>query len=129
MFRLWTMYWWYHGSCNWLLFIFGHYQLYFGHHRWRQSLCWLCLWSYRRYWKPFRPRLVLLISNMNCNYESTIPFRINYQICNFFSKEQDAATIFQFLRSLELFIWTVIHYLKNKVGVVDFANAQGVVMF
>ena len=23
----------------------------------------------------------------------------------------------------------VIHYLKNKVGVVDFANAQGVVMF
>ena len=24
---------------------------------------------------------------------------------------------------------TVIHYLKNKVGVVDFANAQGVVMF
>ena len=26
--------------------------------------------------------------------------------------------------------WMVmIHYLKNKVGVVDFANAQGVVMF
>ena len=24
---------------------------------------------------------------------------------------------------------TVIHYLKNKVGVVDFANAQGLVMF
>ena len=24
---------------------------------------------------------------------------------------------------------TMIHYLKNKVGVVDFANAQGVVMF
>ena len=23
----------------------------------------------------------------------------------------------------------MIHYLKNKVGVVDFANAQGVVMF
>ena len=23
----------------------------------------------------------------------------------------------------------VIHYLKNKVGVVDFANAQGLVMF
>ena len=23
----------------------------------------------------------------------------------------------------------VIHYLKNKVGVVDFANAQGVVKF
>ena len=23
----------------------------------------------------------------------------------------------------------VLHYLKNKVGVVDFANAQGVVMF
>ena len=61
--RLWTMYWWYHSSCNWLLFIFGHYQLYIGHHRWRQSLCWLCLWSYWRYRKPFRPRLVLLISN------------------------------------------------------------------
>ena len=28
------------------------------------------------------------------------------------------------------FFWmVVIHYLKNKVGVVDFANAQGVVMF
>ena len=26
-------------------------------------------------------------------------------------------------------IKVVIHYLKNKVGVVDFANAQGVVMF
>ena len=24
---------------------------------------------------------------------------------------------------------TVIHYLKNKVGIVDFANAQGLVMF
>ena len=24
---------------------------------------------------------------------------------------------------------TVIHYLKNKVGVVDFANAEGLVMF
>ena len=24
---------------------------------------------------------------------------------------------------------TVIHYLENKVGVVDFANAQGLVMF
>ena len=24
---------------------------------------------------------------------------------------------------------TMIHYLKNKVGVVDFANAQGLVMF
>ena len=24
---------------------------------------------------------------------------------------------------------TMIHYLKNKVGVVDFANAQGVVIF
>ena len=24
---------------------------------------------------------------------------------------------------------TVIHYLENKVGVVDFANAQGMVMF
>ena len=24
---------------------------------------------------------------------------------------------------------TMIHYLKNKVGVVDFANDQGVVMF
>ena len=23
----------------------------------------------------------------------------------------------------------MIHYLKNKVGVVDFANAQGLVMF
>ena len=27
------------------------------------------------------------------------------------------------------FVFTMIHYLKNKVGVVDFANAQGVVMF
>ena len=26
-------------------------------------------------------------------------------------------------------IKAVIHYLKNKVGVVDFANAQGLVMF
>ena len=24
---------------------------------------------------------------------------------------------------------TLIHYLENKVGVVDFANAQGLVMF
>ena len=24
---------------------------------------------------------------------------------------------------------TMIHYLENKVGVVDFANAQGMVMF
>ena len=30
---------------------------------------------------------------------------------------------------LELFFEGVIHYLKNKVGVVDFANAQGLVMF
>ena len=28
-----------------------------------------------------------------------------------------------------VFFITVIHYLKNKVGVVDFANAQGLVMF
>ena len=27
------------------------------------------------------------------------------------------------------FFKVVIHYLKNKVGVVDFANAQGLVMF
>ena len=27
------------------------------------------------------------------------------------------------------FLGVVIHYLKNKVGVVDFANAQGMVMF
>ena len=26
-------------------------------------------------------------------------------------------------------IAVVIHYLENKVGVVDFANAQGMVMF
>ena len=26
-------------------------------------------------------------------------------------------------------VLVMIHYLKNKVGVVDFANAQGVVMF
>ena len=26
-------------------------------------------------------------------------------------------------------VFAMIHYLKNKVGVVDFANAQGVVMF
>ena len=26
-------------------------------------------------------------------------------------------------------VLAMIHYLKNKVGVVDFANAQGVVMF
>ena len=30
---------------------------------------------------------------------------------------------------LAVHITGVIHYLKNKVGVVDFANAQGVVMF
>jgi hypothetical protein len=28
-----------------------------------------------------------------------------------------------------LSLTALIHYLKNKVGVVDFANAQGVVMF
>ena len=28
-----------------------------------------------------------------------------------------------------VFQTTVIHYLENKVGVVDFANAQGMVMF
>ena len=33
-----------------------------------------------------------------------------------------------FFHSLEE-MKTMIHYLKNKVGVVDFANAQGVVMF
>ena len=29
----------------------------------------------------------------------------------------------------ETLVIAMIHYLKNKVGVVDFANAQGVVMF
>ena len=29
----------------------------------------------------------------------------------------------------DLYVVTVIHYLENKVGVVDFANAQGMVMF
>ena len=40
-------------------------------------------------------------------------------------------------RTTKISIWkyvvivksTVIHYLRNKVGVVDFANAQGLVMF
>ena len=30
---------------------------------------------------------------------------------------------------IQVHIRLLIHYLKNKVGVVDFANAQGVVMF
>ena len=30
---------------------------------------------------------------------------------------------------IQIFWTVVIHYLKNKVGVVDFANAQGLVMF
>ena len=29
----------------------------------------------------------------------------------------------------KILVMAMIHYLKNKVGVVDFANAQGVVMF
>ena len=29
----------------------------------------------------------------------------------------------------DTFKYVMIHYLKNKVGVVDFANAQGLVMF
>ena len=32
-------------------------------------------------------------------------------------------------KSSDKFHVTMIHYLKNKVGVVDFANAQGVVIF
>ena len=28
-----------------------------------------------------------------------------------------------------IYVSVMIHYLKNKVGVVDFANAQGLVMF
>ena len=35
-----------------------------------------------------------------------------------------AYVISSILEKLEM-----IHYLKNKVGVVDFANAQGLVMF
>ena len=34
-----------------------------------------------------------------------------------------------FWKSAVMKIAVMIHYLKNKVGVVDFANAQGVVMF
>ena len=41
-------------------------------------------------------------------------------------KELDILT---FYLSLFLTNLTVIHYLKNKVGVVEFANAQGLVMF
>ena len=32
-------------------------------------------------------------------------------------------------RSLIVFVENFRYYLKNKVGVVDFANAQGLVMF
>jgi hypothetical protein len=38
--------------------------------------------------------------------------------------DQDALLI-----SFHLVLITMIHYLENKVGVVDFANAQGLVMF
>ena len=41
----------------------------------------------------------------------------------------DIQNIFHFLHFYIYIVCTMIHYLKNKVGVVDFANAQGLVMF
>ena len=37
--------------------------------------------------------------------------------------------IIQLFTHFKLKLVVVIHYLKNKVGVVDFANAQGLVTF
>ena len=43
--------------------------------------------------------------------------------------DQSTKGFFMFALLAEMFGGVMIHYLKNKVVVVDFANAQGVVMF
>ena len=47
-----------------------------------------------------------------------------HSACNVVKKEFVCNSLF----SIPL-VEAMIHYLKNKVGVVDFADAQGVVMF
>ena len=46
------------------------------------------------------------------------------------AKDYGSTSVVQWLRiQKSSFLSAMIHYLKNKVGLVDFANAHGVVMF
>ena len=56
---------------------------------------------------------------------------LSLPILNFFWMEIKRPIRFFTKKSLkhDRTLQTMIHYLKNKVGVVDFANAQGLVMF
>ena len=58
--------------------------------------------------------------------QNRISEKTGKKILLLYGKIQGSGFSFQ---SLNQNIKVVIHYLKNKVGVVDFANAQGLVMF
>ena len=79
-----------------------------------------------------RRLLFVLLDGRSCKYNFTIPKPFSFDIRRWYlfilqkkALQKESCTIVYVTFSAECCLTTVIHYLKNKVGVVDFANAQG----
>ena len=75
----------------------------------------------------FAAKIIAKIQGCLCIQHCKFNFCLKYKEPNF--SHLLITVTFSHFNMCSNCVGSVIHYLKNKVGVVDFANAQGLVMF